>query len=100
MSRLTILKCGKDIDKVISDLLEADDACLQIDFSMSDSGIDLGVKAAKMAGFGFCGWLPGIAEYDVFRMQKVDELDTDLNPGLVNPVAKDLLANYLASSHL
>lgn len=65
--------------------------CRQVDFSLADPGIGVGVEAALDLGYWFCGWLPGYGATDVFRLQKVDPAVTNMAPGVVNPVAASLL---------
>ena len=67
--------------------------CLQMDMLMSDQGLGAAYTDACDAGFVFAGWLPGYAEADVLRVQKVDSQITEMQPGLVNPTAQSLLAS-------
>lgn len=89
--RTTVGRSGGDVRRHIEALEAQSAACRQIDFAMSDPGIDAGVSAAIDAGYWFCGWLPGFGAADVFRVQKVDRARTNLSPLLVNPVARSLL---------
>lgn len=90
LHRSSVARAGREIRDEIERLDEDSAACRQIDFKMSDPGIEAGVEAALDAGYWFCGWLPGFAGADVFRMQRVDRSLTNLAPLLVNPVARSL----------
>ena len=92
LARLSLTRTGVDVAKQIAEFDTRDEPCRQIDFSMADTAIDAGVDAALAAGYWFCGWLPGYRATDVFRLQKVGRAATDMSPGLVNPVARSLLA--------
>jgi GNAT superfamily N-acetyltransferase len=97
--RISVARVGADLRAQLEAALAPDHPasaarswpCRQVDFSMADCAVDDGVEAARRLGFRFCGWLPGFASADVFRMQRADPSQTDLNPDLVNPVARALL---------
>ncbi len=91
LTRLIIISAASDVADVIETFSKQAGHCLQIDFHMSDAGIDLGIASAVDAGFYFCGWLPGFDQSDVLRMQKVDPGLTDMQPNVVNPTAQLLL---------
>lgn len=91
LRRLDVSQVGRDIGVRIADFESAPVACMQIDFSMADAGIDTGIAAARDAGYWFCGWLPGFTQTDVIRLQKVDRTSTNLRPNVVNPVAQSLV---------
>jgi GNAT superfamily N-acetyltransferase len=95
--------CGADaIDHCLANFLDAQAQarapCQQLDLSMNDATIAQGVTIAQRCGFSFCAWLPGYAESDVLRLQRVNPAVTDLSPNVTNPIAKQLLkvltANY------
>lgn len=92
LDRLVFERVGVDADAHIRELEAQQAPCRQIDFPMSDAGVETGVELARDAGYWFCGWLPGYREADVFRMQKVERSQTNMSPGLVNPVASSLLS--------
>ncbi len=95
--RMSVLRVGGDIRRGV-DALDAEPyPCLQIDLAMSDPGIDAAVGAALDAGYWFCGWLPGFERADVLRLQRVDRSRTNLEPLLVNPVARSLLQEIPSS---
>ena len=89
--RVTVARVGREIRREIAAFEDTPAACRQIDFAMSDPGIEVGVSAALDAGYWFAGWLPGFGQADAFRLQKVDRSQTNLSPLLVNPVAQSLL---------
>jgi GNAT superfamily N-acetyltransferase len=91
LRRLRFARVGGDVADRIRAFDDALVPCRQVDFSMADPGIGVGVQAALDCGFWFCGWLPGFGESDVFRLQKVDRAVTNMHPALVNPVAASLL---------
>ena len=96
LSRLVVRSVGRNLDEGL-DALEASAApCQQIDFSLADGAIGHGVRAARARGFRFCGWLPGFRAGDVLRLQRLQETATEMNPGLENPVAQQLLQVYSA----
>jgi hypothetical protein len=92
LCRLVVQSVGSDLRARIRELEDRKVPCRQIDLLMSDAGIEAGVEAAREAGFWFCGWLPGYRSADVLRMQKVEQDQTNMAPGLVNPVASTLLS--------
>ncbi len=89
--RLDFARVGADADAEIRRLAALPHACKQVDFRLGDDAIAYGVNRACEAGFVFCGWLPGYRECDVLRVQAVDGR-TDLSPGVVNPVGRELSA--------
>lgn len=93
--RMLVTRSGSDLAERLHTVLASQARawpCRQIDFLMSDPGIDIGVEAARRLGYRFCGWLPGFSDGDVLRLQQVDETVTDTAPVLVNPVAQALLS--------
>lgn len=92
--RTRVTRAGRDLPDQLAAALESETSvwpCRQVDFVMSDPGIDSGVEAARRLGYRFCGWLPGFVDGDVLRLQQVTADSTDLNPDLVNPTARALL---------
>ena len=71
-------------------------ACTQLDCRLDDPNVDRFVEIAIPLGYRFCGWVPGRFDTDVLRLQQVDEAITDLDPGVVNPVAQNLPPKILA----
>lgn len=98
LHRLVVDRAGFDLDGRIGELESLQAPCRQIDFLMSDSGLEAAVAVAREAGYWFCGWLPGYRAADVLRMQKVAQDQTNMVPGLVNPVASSLLSLVATSS--
>ena len=95
LARLTIHRTGQDLNGRLRGFLADHDGmpCLQMDMLMSDQGLGAAYTGACDAGFVFAVWLPGYAEADVLRVQKVDSQVTEMQPGLVNPTAQSLLAS-------
>ncbi len=93
LARLTFRKAGQDLSEQLGLFLQTNEEtpCLQVDMLMSDPGHGAVYTAALEAGFVFAGWLPGYAEADVLRLQKVDARVTEMAPDLVNPTASELL---------
>ena len=87
--RLDFSRIGADAGVEIRRLATLPHACKQVDFRLSDEAIVFGLNQARDAGFVFCGWMPGYRECDVLRVQAVDGR-TDLSPGVVNPVGREL----------
>lgn len=96
LSRLTVRTVGDDIAEPVAAFAGHSAPCLQIDLLLDSPGVDQAVQAAAAQGFIFCGWLPGFTHTDVLRLQKVDPALTDMNPGVVNPTAQELLHNLVA----
>jgi len=91
LTRVSVERVGQDVADLISKFDDPALPCRQIDLSMTDAGLEAGVRAALEAGFWFCGWLPGYGPADIFRLQKVDPESTDMRPAVVNEVAQSLL---------
>jgi len=72
--------------------------CQQLDLCMKDPNIGYVTGLAITAGFEFCAWLPGFAETDVLRLQRIDNSVTDLQPEVVNPVAQQILARRTSTA--
>lgn len=92
LNRMTVSVIGADLDTAIKALHKNPAACYQLDLPMGSPAIDVAVDAALLAGYCFCGWLPGQHRADVLRLQKVDKQQTNLSPALENPFAQALLA--------
>ena len=92
LSRMTVSVIGADFDTAIKALHKNPAACYQLDLPMGSPAIDVAVDAALLAGYCFCGWLPGHHRADVLRLQKVDWQQTNFSPALENPFARALLA--------
>lgn len=91
LARLEVLRVGTDIEQRLKALAARSHACTQVDLRLDDRGIATAVNAALGMGFVFCGWLPGYRECDVLRLQAIDPR-SDLDPDVVNPTGKHLLA--------
>ena len=98
LARLEVDAVGQTTSSGLDQLEGTGAPCQQIDFSLADAAIGVGVRAAAARGFRFCGWLPGFGACDVLRLQRLDEEVTDLGPGLENPVARQLREVYLTSA--
>ncbi len=92
LRRLRISAVGEDFSPRLQAFSQAPAMCRQLDFDLADPGVAGGVAAARRLGYCFCGWLPGFSRCDVLRLQKFDPASTNLQPGVVNPVAGRLLA--------
>ena len=95
LTRILVRHGGDDFDAVLNLAMRAPQECVQLDFLMDDPGMDACVERATDSGFLFCGWLPGRYHTDVLRLQWVEESRTDMQPGVVNPVAKRLLTETI-----
>ena len=91
LARLEVGQVGQDIHPQLRHFAGEPSACRQVDFSMADAGIDVGVRAAISQRFTFCGWLPGYRSNDVFRMQLVEVAQADMTPDVINAEAKSML---------
>ncbi len=92
LARLRVTTAGADLPEALKELRNAAQPCRQIDFSMADPHLEHGIQLALDAGYVFCGWLPGFAGADVFRLQWADPDLTNWQPEVVNPVAQSILA--------
>ncbi|MEM7099256.1 MAG: GNAT family N-acetyltransferase [Pseudomonadota bacterium] len=90
LSRIHTKHIGEDFLKTLN-AADTRQPCHQLDLLLSDPGIDQAVTNALELGWVFCGWLPGFSSHDILRLQKFDPAQTELNPGVVNPTAIQLL---------
>ncbi len=95
LRRIHVACVGQDVEEQLVMQPHNQAACTQLDCRLDDPGVDLVVEKAIGLGYRFCGWVPGRFDTDVLRLQQVDEACTDLKPGVVNPVAQNLLGEIL-----
>lgn len=95
LQRLVFHRIGRDCSEKLATLTAP---CQQIDFELDDPSVSFGVELAWQRGFRFCGWLPEFGTGDVLRMQSIDQQSYDLQPGLENAGAKQLLKTILSES--